>query len=375
MLVAAIDTAARYAPSRSIVYNRKLLRRIAWDGLQEIAEIQVQDTSVVAIAEMDTGRVAVTRSSDGTDNNSQYGQALFTFGGGAIDQPLSVTRVNYADASDSAGNSLPYFQWPVISIVPLWNMRGRWDTAIFPEYYVTDQGGTLHSLKYNLQIGWQSYALYPPGPQLAWHGDVLNGKQNETGTVYKRARVYDPATGQFTQEDPIGMAGGLNAYGFANGDPLNYDDPFGMCPVGQINTAQRNAPEKCVKTNAPRDPGLESPGLLDPTLLIGGLEEEGAEAAIKITDEALEHVVDSHTVEGIANAGKSIFVKGENLVGLIRRGESAPAVKQAFGRNYQRIVNAGRHIGVDRATGQATSIYTIITNAANELRTMFPGTP
>lgn len=27
------------------------------------------------------------------------------------------------------------------------------------------------------------------------------------------------------------MAGGLNAYGFASGDPVNYGDPFGLCPV------------------------------------------------------------------------------------------------------------------------------------------------
>jgi hypothetical protein len=32
----------------------------------------------------------------------------------------------------------------------------------------------------------------------------------------------------FTQEDPIGLAGGLNLYGFAAGDPINSSDPFGL---------------------------------------------------------------------------------------------------------------------------------------------------
>jgi len=43
-----------------------------------------------------------------------------------------------------------------------------------------------------------------------------------------RNRYYDPSTGQFTQTDPIGLAGGLNAYGFAAGDPVSYSDPYGL---------------------------------------------------------------------------------------------------------------------------------------------------
>jgi murein DD-endopeptidase MepM/ murein hydrolase activator NlpD len=37
--------------------------------------------------------------------------------------------------------------------------------------------------------------------------------------------------GLYTQQDPIGIAGGLNLYGYANGDPVNYSDPFGLCPM------------------------------------------------------------------------------------------------------------------------------------------------
>jgi RHS repeat-associated protein len=53
-----------------------------------------------------------------------------------------------------------------------------------------------------------------------WYGDVLdgNGGADPAGTVYFRNRYYDPVAGQFTQQDPIGLAGGLNVYGFAGGD-------------------------------------------------------------------------------------------------------------------------------------------------------------
>ena len=30
------------------------------------------------------------------------------------------------------------------------------------------------------------------------------------------------------RQDPIGLAGGLNLYGFAGGDPVNFSDPLGL---------------------------------------------------------------------------------------------------------------------------------------------------
>ena len=52
--------------------------------------------------------------------------------------------------------------------------------------------------------------------------------QDASGLMYRRNRFYDPHAGRFTQEDPIGLAGGVNAYGFANGDPVSYRDPYGL---------------------------------------------------------------------------------------------------------------------------------------------------
>jgi RHS repeat-associated protein len=63
-------------------------------------------------------------------------------------------------------------------------------------------------------------------------GSLIGGHRDPGGAMYMRNRYYDPATGQFTQTDPIGIAGGLNTYGFAAGDPVGNWDPFGTCAWG-----------------------------------------------------------------------------------------------------------------------------------------------
>jgi RHS repeat-associated protein len=68
-----------------------------------------------------------------------------------------------------------------------------------------------------------------------WSGTLLLDQQDGTGSLYRRNRYYDPVAGRFTQEDPIGLAGGMNLYGFASGDPVTYSDPFGLsgCKKGE----------------------------------------------------------------------------------------------------------------------------------------------
>jgi len=50
----------------------------------------------------------------------------------------------------------------------------------------------------------------------------------ETGLYYNRFRYYDPDTGQYTQQDPIGLAGNNpTLYGYVH-DPNAWIDPFGL---------------------------------------------------------------------------------------------------------------------------------------------------
>jgi RHS repeat-associated protein len=60
-------------------------------------------------------------------------------------------------------------------------------------------------------------------------GPGFNGAPSIDGFQYLRNRWYDPTVGRFTQEDPIGFAGGINLYAYAGSNPVSYSDPFGLC--------------------------------------------------------------------------------------------------------------------------------------------------
>ncbi|MGH9204288.1 MAG: RHS repeat-associated core domain-containing protein, partial [Vicinamibacterales bacterium] len=49
----------------------------------------------------------------------------------------------------------------------------------------------------------------------------------ETGLSYNYFRDYDPSLGRYVQSDPIGLAGGVNTYGYVGGRPVVAVDPTG----------------------------------------------------------------------------------------------------------------------------------------------------
>jgi len=58
----------------------------------------------------------------------------------------------------------------------------------------------------------------------------------ESGKYYNRARMYDPSTGRFMNQDPIGLRGGLNLYRYAENNPLLFTDPSGNCNLAVVVT-------------------------------------------------------------------------------------------------------------------------------------------
>jgi RHS repeat-associated protein len=102
--------------------------------------------------------------------------------------------------------------------------------------------GALRCAKVDWPLGWFSYdrARFE---EWAWHGSIVSDKADDSGLLFRRNRYYDPISGRFTQEDPIGLAGGLNLYGYAGGDPINFSDPFGLCKKKNEEAASECPPE------------------------------------------------------------------------------------------------------------------------------------
>lgn len=80
----------------------------------------------------------------------------------------------------------------------------------------------------------------PYGESAVTSGSALSrlqytGRDNDgTGLYFYRARYYDPVLKRFISEDPIGLGGGLNLYGYANQAPTIFGDPLGLAPVCSI---------------------------------------------------------------------------------------------------------------------------------------------
>jgi RHS repeat-associated protein len=215
-----------------------LVRRTIWDGDQELAEIQMPgggDSARFSFFENDVAPThlpeAVTHLIN-VDQNQYYGRVFYTPGRG-IDEPVAITRVNFEYQHDDYNNLLRDTVMAPITVVPFWSLRGDAPLGVFSSG-TRDLCNPPQTAPGNCVNVYWSFYWSPFDPQFPaairdnWWGTLLEGKRDKSGLDFKRNRFYDPTTGRFTQEDPLGLAGGLNLYGYANGDPVGYSDPFGL---------------------------------------------------------------------------------------------------------------------------------------------------
>jgi RHS repeat-associated protein len=215
------------------------IERTAYDGDQVLYEIRMPGDDSVSAGrlERDTGGVATYYSGYLT---AQFGRIVYTHGE-TLDEPLDLISMGFSAT------------WPgPIAIVPFANLRHAYDLGAFlngtygqgSQYLCTNYGllplsGDTTCVNIHWPASFYGAFLQDQGLQLVapftWVGSLVDSHRDGSNQLYKRNRYFDPQTQTFTQEDPIRLAGGVNLYGFAGGDPINFDDPFGLCPVTADN--------------------------------------------------------------------------------------------------------------------------------------------
>jgi RHS repeat-associated protein len=337
--------------------------RTVWDGAQVLFELRAAGDSLAGGA-----------MENDASTGAKFGVVGYVHGLG-IDQPLALFK----------GTQL---------VVPHATWRG-----------VYDRGSCLPSpCPAGLEFpgGTGSASVWGPtgvDPDKAdWYGSLVWDQQDATGYQYKRNRYYDPGTGRFTQEDPVGLAGGLNLYGFAAGDPVNFGDPFGLCPkeprnmadalvcIGQlVRPAETPIGLASMAVTAPLAGGMGMMGeamegavalrgAFSARAAASGLAEAAANAEnATLSAERLGHIIQRHafgTVSGGPPAGK--FSKGADIVGLIREalGSSAAEFRPGrFGR-AEIVTDLGRAIGTTSKGASATRMRVVM--EGTEVITAFP---
>jgi RHS repeat-associated protein len=104
------------------------------------------------------------------------------------------------------------------STVPV--MKWKWDPTPFGEGAPVEPSGAF---KYNLRFPGQYF-------------DV------ESNLSYNYFRDFDPALGRYVESDPIGLAAGVNTYGYVGALPVSRVDPLGLQTAGPCPMGQRSRP-------------------------------------------------------------------------------------------------------------------------------------
>jgi RHS repeat-associated protein len=116
-------------------------------------------------------------------------------------------------------------------------------------------------------------------PLFAFTGQLFDAA---TGLYYDHARWYDPRTGRFVSQDPMGFAAGdANLYRYVGNSPANFTDPTGMEESGPNSVGAQAAQQAAEKEKeAAAEEGTEA----------AEAAKTATESYIEATDRMIERV-------------------------------------------------------------------------------------
>ena len=128
-------------------------------------------------------------------------------------------------SNDSRQEFLYLNSTPIATLKPQMNYRVYSDHLDTSRRVATDDEDAEIMWKWESKPFGESEATGELTFNLRFPGQYFDG---ETGTHYNINRDYNPVTGRYIQSDPIGFDGGLNGFGYVNGQPTSAFDPNGQ---------------------------------------------------------------------------------------------------------------------------------------------------
>ena len=132
---------------------------------------------------------------------------------------------------------------------------------------------------------------------------------NGGGMVYLRNRWYDPQSGRFLTQDPIGLAGGVNLYAYAGNDPISFSDPFGLNPCGTSKSWVECGLQAAANWGARRG-GVVGNAVLNAAAAADVLAEG---SGVNFAAAAGDDIGSGHVARGVAHA--ALLIGGAKVIG------------------------------------------------------------